>query len=260
MTYPRSHLVDPNGGYYHVCSRCVRRAWLCGTDDNGRNYNHRRKWLEDRILELSDIFAVDLCGYAVLSNHYHVVLNMVPFRVNSWTDAQIVDKWIKLTPHKKSHPKAAELAKIRREIMLEDKARILVLRERLGSLSWFMRFLNEPIARRANKEDDCKGSFWESRFQSQRCLDENAILGAMVYVDLNPVRAGITDDITKAEHTSLAKRKKECNPSDLMKPVNKDGDPLPFKLNLVDYIRLAEWTIEAQRSVRPVNQTDIVVI
>jgi hypothetical protein len=184
---------------------------------------------------------------------------MVPFRVNSWTDAQIVDKWIKLTPHKKSHPKAAELAKIRREIMLEDKARILVLRERLGSLSWFMRFLNEPIARRANKEDDCKGSFWESRFQSQRCLDENAILGAMVYVDLNPVRAGITDDITKAEHTSLAKRKKECNPSDLMKPVNKDGDPLPFKLNLVDYIRLAEWTIEAQRSVRPVNQTDIVV-
>ncbi len=259
MTYPRAHLVDPNGGYYHVCTRCVRRAWLCGTDDNGHNYDHRRQWLEDRILELSEIFAVDLCGYAVLSNHYHAVLNMVPSRVNHWTDAQVVDRWIELSPHKKSHPKAAALAEIRRATMLENKVRILELRARLGSLSWFMRYLNESIARRANKEDDCKGRFWESRFQSQRLLDENAILGAMVYGDLNPVRAGIIDDIAKAEHTSLAKRRKESNPTELVKPINKESGPLPFDLSLADYIQLAEWTALAQQSVRPVNPTDIAV-
>ena len=60
MTYPRSHLVDPDGGVYHVFSRCVRRAFLCGTDPfSGRNFDHRRKWIEDRLLMLADIFDVE---------------------------------------------------------------------------------------------------------------------------------------------------------------------------------------------------------
>jgi len=259
MTYPRAHLVDPNGGYYHVNSRCVRRAWLCGADDNGRNYDHRRQWLEDRILQLAEIFAVDLCGYAVLSNHYHIVLNMDPARINNWTDEDIVDKWMEVSPHKPSHPNAAALAQIRRSTMLEDKARILVLRERFGSLSWFMGFINEPLARLSNKEDRCKGRFWESRFDSQRLLDENAVLGAMVYVDLNPVRAGMTKDVTKANHTSLMRRSRESSPEEIMKPVNQSGGSLPFDLSLADYIRLAEWTILAQQSIRPVNPSDIAV-
>ena len=259
MTYPRAHLVDPNGGYYHVCSRCVRRAFLCGTDSNGGNYDHRRQWLEDRILQLSKIFAIDLCGYAVLSNHYHTVLKMDPDRVNSWSDHAVVDKWIQLSPCKQSHPDAIALSKNRKIAMLQDPARLSVLRERLGSLSWFMRFINEPLARLSNKEDRCKGRFWEGRFQSQRLLDENAILGAMVYVDLNPVRAGMTNDVVKADHTSLAKRTKESNPDELVKPVNKGSGPLPFDLSLADYIRLAEWTVVAQQSIRPVNPSDIAV-
>ena len=98
MTYPRAHLVDPNGGYYHVCSRCVRRAWLCGTDSTtGYNFDHRRQWLEDRILQLAEIFAVDLCGYFVMSNKYHVVLNMAPGRISRWRDEEVVvDKWIQI--------------------------------------------------------------------------------------------------------------------------------------------------------------------
>jgi hypothetical protein len=184
---------------------------------------------------------------------------MDPHKVDNWTDAQVVDKWINLSPHKKSHPKAAERAAIRRTTMLEDKERILELRDRLGSLSWFMRYLNEQIARRANKEDGCTGKFWEGRFKSQRCLDENAILAAMVYVDLNPVRAGITDDITTSAHTSLAKRRKEHAATELVKPINSESNPLPFELSLADYIRLAEWTAMAQQSTRPVNPTDIAV-
>jgi len=77
MTYPRSHLVDPEGGVYHVCSRCVRRAFLCGTDDqSGRDFDHRREWIVDRIRTLSTIFAIDILGYAVMSNHYHIVLQV----------------------------------------------------------------------------------------------------------------------------------------------------------------------------------------
>jgi len=90
-------------------------------------------------------------------------------------------------------------------------------------------------------------------------LDENAVLGAMVYVDLNPVRAGITKDVTKADHTSLVRRTREGSPKEIMKPVNRSGGSLPFNLSLADYIRLAEWTILAQQSIRPVNPLDIAV-
>jgi hypothetical protein len=254
MTYPRAHLVDPDGGYYHVGSRCVRRAWLCGTDSTtGHNFDHRRQWLEDRILELGEIFAVDLCGYAVLSSHYHIVLRTDPHRVDDWSDEEVADKWIQVSPRKPSHPDAAARAKIRRAAMLEDKERLLILRERLGSLSWFMGFINEPLARLANKEDRCKGRFWESRFSSQRLLDENAILAGMVYVDLNPVRAGMTDDVAKGEHTSLAKRTKESCQEALVEPFNNGSGPLPFDFSLADYTCLAQWTATAQQSTRPVS-------
>jgi hypothetical protein len=94
MGYPRSHLVDPDGGIYHVCSRCVRRAFLCGHDSaTGFDFVHRRQWLEDRILALAQLFAVKLYGYAVMSNHYHVVLEVEPKAVSRWSDDEIADRW-----------------------------------------------------------------------------------------------------------------------------------------------------------------------
>jgi hypothetical protein len=103
MGYPRSHLVDPDGGIYHVCSRCVRRAFLCGHDSaTGFDFVHRRQWLEDRILALAQLFAVKLYGYAVMFNHYHVVLEVEPKAVSKWSDEEIADRWLQLFPQKTS--------------------------------------------------------------------------------------------------------------------------------------------------------------
>jgi len=79
--------------YYH----CVRRAFLCGEDGGtSRSFEHRRKWIEDRLHELAGIFAIDLCGYAVMSNHYHVVLHIDQLLVSQWTTNEVIDQWHQL--------------------------------------------------------------------------------------------------------------------------------------------------------------------
>jgi hypothetical protein len=89
---------------------------------------------------------------------------------------------------------------------LADKEKLALCRERLGDLSWVMRSLNETLARRANKEDNCKGRFWEGRFKSQRLCDAGAVMACMAYVDLNPVRAGLAETPETSEFTSVRER------------------------------------------------------
>jgi REP element-mobilizing transposase RayT len=202
MTYARSILI-PRGspGTFHCVSRCVRRAFLCGEDRfTGRSFEHRRQWVEDRIHELAGIFGVAIWGYAVMSNHLHVVVQILPEAVSRWSNADIVERWMRLYPRQDQNPE------MRAQVLAGNAERVAVLRERLSNLSWFMRCLVEPIARAANKEDICKGRFWEGRFKAQSLLDDNAVLAAMAYVDLNPVRAKICDTLEASKHTSAHER------------------------------------------------------
>ena len=98
MPRARKHLVCvADTPYYHVTSRCVRRAFLCGVDRySGRSYEHRRAWVEDRIRILSSIFSVSIYAYAVMSNHYHLVVRLNPEEASTWSDSEVLDRWTAL--------------------------------------------------------------------------------------------------------------------------------------------------------------------
>ena len=240
MTYPRSHLVDPDGGTYHVQTRCVRRAFLCGTDTTtGRSFDHRRLWLEDLILSLATFYTIDIYAYAVMSNHYHIVLNVNSNAARALTNAEVVIRWLGLT---KPALEGSEY-QLAYDVLMNDAPRITVLRHRLGSLSSFMARLNETVAKKANKEDHCKGHFWEQRFQSQRILDERGLAATMVYSDLNPVRAYAVADPTEAEFTSLCRRLALNHKH--IQPLNAPSGPSLLSITLEDYIELCRWTANA---------------
>ncbi len=208
MTRSRKTLISlATTQFYHCTSRCVRRAFLCGMDDvSGVSFEHRRQWLEDRLLDLAKWFAIDIAAYAIMSNHYHVVLHVDRQKAQSWSDAEVVEHWHNLF-HRKAPAKEnpAENAANKSEILVSPKI-IACWRERLMDISWFMRSLNEPIARQANQEDHVTGRFWEGRFKSQALLDERALLTCMAYVDLNPVRAKMATTPETSDHTSIQRR------------------------------------------------------
>ena len=83
--------------YYHCVSRCVRRAFLCGEDKlTSRSYEHRRQWVEDRIHYLTEVFSIDVCAYAVMSNHTHLVLHVDLEKIKVMSSEEVVTRWHKV--------------------------------------------------------------------------------------------------------------------------------------------------------------------
>jgi REP element-mobilizing transposase RayT len=249
MPQPRSSQIClSDTPYYHCVSRCVRRSFLCGVDSySGQSYEHRRKWVEERLLFLSSVFSIDICAYAVMSNHVHVVLHVDMKQVQVWTDREVAERWHRL--HKGTllthmFVRGDTLSQ-GQQLTLDDT--IIEYRKRLHDISWLMRNLNEYIAREANKEDDCTGRFWEGRFKSQALLDEAALLSCMAYVDLNPIRAKIADTPETSEHTSIQQRLKPTQQPatySLMPFVGNPRENMPkgIAFSLKDYCKLVDIT------------------
>ncbi|MEX2367315.1 MAG: transposase [Pseudohongiellaceae bacterium] len=274
MTRPRSQLVSLEATpYYHCISRCVRRAFLCGQDRlTGKSFDHRKPWLVKRLKLLADVFAIDIAAYAVMSNHFHLVLHVNKIRAQSWSDDEVLERWTRI--HRgppliqrymsDQYLTEAEIATI--------PALVKSFRQKLFSISKFMACLNEYMARKANLEDGCTGRFWEGRFKSQALLDETALLSCMVYVDLNPIRAGVANDLDESDFTSIQERIRRVKnvrtkaesphsgKSDSAKP-----ELMPFReevkelclaeiipCNLKDYLALADWTGNAARAEKKV--------
>ena len=230
MATSRKKLISIyNTEYYHCSSRCVRGAYLCGVDKtNGKNYSHRRDWLENKILYLATIFAIDVAAYAIMDNHYHTVLHINPKVAKLWSDKEVIRRWHLLFKGTSLSQKYIVGSQLECYELKHIKILVNEWRQRLQSISWFMSVINERLARLSNKEDGCKGRFWEGRFSSKALLDEAALITCMIYVDLNPLRAKIADIPEKSPHTSVKLRCKFINSNDLDLSHHAESSLFPF--------------------------------
>jgi len=258
--------------YYHCISRCVRRAFLCGQDKiTGQSYEHRKQWVADKLAELAHVFAIEVYAYAIMSNHTHTVLKVNTAMAENWSRDEVIARWMQLFSgnlliQRYLNGDCKTLAEISQIHELVE-----TWRNRLTDISWFMRCLNESIARKANAEDKCTGRFWEGRFKSQALLNEQALLACMVYVDLNPIRAGLSERLADSEFTSIAQRIHTLSDKTIHKPPTATSDHTPsddqpnkavipltpfigarqtnqgIAYHFTDYLELTDWTGRGKR-------------
>lgn len=263
----RDVLSDHEIQLVHCINRCVRECFLCGKDrQTGKDYSHRRRWIRDRIRYLASQMGIEILAYCVMTNHFHVVLRTRPDLVAEWDDAEVLRRWETLCPRNAIVSSNADPVQGRQEWLTER-------RRRLSSVSWFMKFVAEPVARAANREEKRKGRFWEGRFRCQLLLDETAVLACMQYVDLNPVRAAMAATPESSDFTSGQDRildlQFHAQPPDTAQsasesrrhdrsewltripldelsqtgtPAHRASDRGCLPMQLVDYLQLLDWT------------------
>ena len=211
MATPRKHKVDlSDTSVYHVVSTCVRHTWLCGYDaKNNKHYEHRRRRIVARMHYLASGFFIDLLEHNVLSNHYHVLLDIAAKQASKASREEVVERYysVSLAQGYKAVYKwyyGYQLTQAEYDKAMQD---IEFFRERLTSLSWFMQKLNQPIAKEANAEDNMQGSrFWEGRYYSRGVRSSSQMIKCMIYIALNKVHANMISQPELDEHTGLFER------------------------------------------------------
>ncbi len=202
MTVARSQLVDTAvTRWYHCITRCVRRAFLLGEGPL-----NRKEWIENRVKELAEIFAVSVGGFSVMDNHLHLLVRLDPEATNEWSDEEVVRRWGRLFPPRDKSRQTLPVSNDWVQSRLKDAEWVAKIRGRLQSLSWFMKSLKEPLSRLANRQDKVRGAFFEQRYKSVAVLDEESLLATCAYIDLNPVAAGIVEVPEESPHTSVTTR------------------------------------------------------
>jgi hypothetical protein len=223
-----------------------------------------------------------------LSPEWCLILRNRPDVVAQWEDAEVARRWLMICPPARCKGKAAPPTEAEIQSICRCPIKLAEIRRRLGDISWWVRLLNQRVAQRANREEEESGRFWQDRYRAIRLLDEEALISCMAYVDLNPLRAGMTDRIENSEHTSI-KRRIECSHPKPRQTANESRDAclarltldetnapigpavsesgsrcsdkgvLPMSLN--DYLELLDWTarqvIPGKRGATPPNMPPV---
>ena len=207
---PRSEIFSPNEqAIVHVMNRCVRKCFLFEHDpETGENYGHRHRMFEKELEKAASGFAIDLLSYAIMDNHFHLILRNRPDILEQWTDLDVIKHWHILCPIFKDEEgqPIPNPSKYALELAAQDTEQVATWRSRLSDISWFMKLVSERIAKWCNAEDGITGHFWAKRFKGVLLLDERAILTCSMYVDLNRIQAELAQSIESSDYTSIQRR------------------------------------------------------
>jgi hypothetical protein len=203
MTKARFRLVDTSlSRWYHCVSRCCRKAYFL-SDENGFQ---RKAWIDQRLKELNEIFSISVGVFNAMDNHLHLLLRIDCEEAENWSDQEVVERWFRLFPPRRSDRKPMKLSEKMVQAKLNNSNWVRETRSRLSSLGWFMKCLKEPLARLANQQDRCTGAFFEGRYKSIAILDQESFLSVAACIDLNPVAAGIVPLPEQSPHSSIKER------------------------------------------------------
>jgi hypothetical protein len=276
----RSEVFDPQEvAIVHVIQHCVRRCFLMGSDPaTGRNYDHRKQWLEVRLVHFAKYFGIDLLCFSILSNHFQLVLRSRPDVVATWDDSEVARRWLMICPlrrnrqHTPVEPSESELNTVRL-----DPKRMAVIRRRLSDISWWMRLLCQPLAAKANREENQLGRFWQGRFRAIRICDEATLLACAASVDLDSIRAALAQTLEGSDHTSAQRRveSRGCDaeadkpaPDSFLAPIQieeredavvpaasrtgqRASDKGFLPMSVAEYLALLDWTARVVVSGKP---------
>ena len=180
MRRPRSERMPVGAaGIWHITSRCVRRERLLESVGS-------RAWLAERLAAWFGVLAVDLLGYALMGNHLHLVVRTRPDVARGWTATEVRRRWLASLRVSDGGPAALEA--LGERLDADDLAHARAILAHPGIM---LRAVKEGFARRLNRQQDTAGHVWESRYHDVAVIDAGGVLACLVYVDLNPLRAGL---------------------------------------------------------------------
>ena len=210
VAFPRKDVVrEGEVGIYHVWSRCAQQWHLMGQEEEWRiDFGHRRQWLESLLRYHSQVFAVDLANFSILSNHFHLVVRTRPDIVETWSDEMVAARWKLAWPEfdQEAMTWSREVDDRMIQRLVDDPKKFDLARKGLGSLSWFMARIKEAFSKLCNAEAGRSGAFWDERFGARELLDERAVLTCMSYVDMNQVKAGVAETLADSSRSAIAVR------------------------------------------------------
>lgn len=210
MTIARRRLTDlEQPAWAHCILRAVRQAQVVSPE----TISYRLPWIIGRLRHLCTYTTCDVAAYAVLENSVHLVLRCDPPAAEALNDIEVVRRWAQVFPGLRSCPPQDwsdqhgpdDLSTRTEEVLRERQARS-TQRQQLGSIASFMRAFAESLGRRVNRDDDCRGHFWDGRYKSIFLLDPSAVLAAMTYLDLYAWRRQLAAEPTACVQTSLGLR------------------------------------------------------
>ena len=263
----------------HAIAKTAQDIFLMGNDPvTKKDYSHRKEWIAEIMRFQASLMAIDVLGYAIMSNHVHFMLRSRPDIVAKWTDYEVARRWLTLCPkHRRRKRVNGKLVytpvpptEEQIEAVVKDPERIKELRAQLCDVSWWMRLLCQKVAQRANSEEGvAKGHFWKSRFHAVVIEEYSYLVACTAYVDLNPQRANIAKSIEDYDYTSAKARlhKNRGDPS-WLSPIQitspssnpevstqgaRCSDKGFLEMSEQEYFELLKWCIEHQVATKDIE-------